>query len=112
MASRAFTDQDKEQVYTEQLGECGDCHKPLYGFWHKGGYYDKPKQTFSILKGHIHHIIAIILGGKHKRENWILLCLKCHTLRHTFITNIWHKSNWDNSKTIGVLEEYYARSSY
>lgn len=37
---------------------------------------------------HVHHIIPLHLGGKHKPDNCMTVCAKCHILMHQNISKI------------------------
>jgi len=78
----SFSDKQKVAVYKEYKGVCFDCGKPLKGYWHDGGTPFRPKKTFTIEGANIHHIIPFQYGGKHKMDNWVLLCIECHKERH------------------------------
>lgn len=79
----SFTDKEKEWVYLEFKGRCFDCNKILKGYWHKVETLKlRIKQTFTIEDAEIHHIIPVSEWGKHKKENWVLLCFNCHKTRH------------------------------
>lgn len=75
----------KESVYLFYGGNCKDCSTRLIGEWVDGGSYRRPKKTFTIHNGNIHHVLPIYKGGKHNYKNWVLLCLKCHYERHRII---------------------------
>jgi 5-methylcytosine-specific restriction endonuclease McrA len=83
MARPDFSDNQKVLIYQHFGALCQDCHLKLEGKWHDGGAFNRPKQTFTILNGNIHHIIPVSEGGKHQLENWVLLCVPCHKKRHS-----------------------------
>lgn len=78
-----FKDKEKEAVFLKYKGKCFDCPENLRGYWHTvKTLKQRIKQTFTIDNGNIHHIIPISDGGKHCMENWMLLCIECHKIRH------------------------------
>jgi 5-methylcytosine-specific restriction endonuclease McrA len=79
---RDFTNNIKLYLYKKQGGKCGDCNKVLKGYWHKNICIYNPKMVFTIDNSNIHHIIPVVDGGKHQRDNFILLCILCHIKRH------------------------------
>lgn len=83
-----FTNKHKQIVYETFKGRCFDCGIKLQGGWEigGGGIYE-PRPLFSIKHANIHHIIPLYHGGKHKFDNWVLLCEFCHKQRHIIIAH-------------------------
>jgi 5-methylcytosine-specific restriction endonuclease McrA len=77
-----FTNSQKEAVFYKYNGKCADCGLQLVGEWHPGFGGNHHQLIFSIHNAHIHHNTPISEGGKHKIDNWVLLCKKCHYKRH------------------------------
>ncbi len=78
----SFTDKIKEYVYLKYEGKCADCKKLLRGYWFRSKCIYNPKMCFAIQGAHIHHIIFIKDGGRHCKNNFVLLCISCHLKRH------------------------------
>jgi 5-methylcytosine-specific restriction endonuclease McrA len=69
-------------VFLLYKGKCADCGKlSIYGGWLPSISRHK-KFYFSLGGLEIHHIISVAMGGINHIKNLILLCPRCHKLRH------------------------------
>jgi len=104
MARDSFNDTEKETIYLKQNGVCAECGKSLTGEMVVGGSSpQKAKMTFSIYDSNIHHVLPFYRGGKHKPNNWILLCINCH---HEIHRAMMHEDNILFHKLHEVISNY------
>lgn len=65
LTQRSFDETQKKIMYKQQGGICPDCGKEI---------------TFKQM--HAHHLLPYMAGGRTEIDNGVMLCSKCHTVRH------------------------------
>jgi len=83
---KKITAKEREQIFLRDRGKCVDCGLPCCGGWKIW----KPSVRHFELDGthEIHHIIPVARGGRTELNNLILLCNKCHQIRHKIMKGV------------------------
>ena len=81
---KAFPHKLKEKIFLKYDGKCADCSQLSNGGgWYKSNDYKWCNKKSFLTGGlEIHHIIPVFKGGKNNIKNLVLVCQKCHVIRH------------------------------